>query len=1150
MRFNRLDILRYGALTDRSLRFRPGAGLHVVYGPNEAGKSSALSAISDLLFGFPEKSDYTFRHDSASLRVGAEILSRDGGTLNFRRRKGRKNTLLAATEAEEPLSDDALAPFLGNLSRDVFQRAFGLDSDSLRAGGETMLKSGGEIGSLLFSAASGLNGLSDLRRSLEAEADSIYGQRKSKDRRFYQVLDAHDEARRAERDNELKAGDWKKLIAEQAEIEASIKTVQTARVDTKGTLDRLNRRLRLQPLLREIDLERDRLAAYAGLATLPAGFEEELATLLDRARQVAEAHQAAGAEVSRLKDEIATVHVDEELIASAPAILAVHADKGAYLKAREDIARVRAEVEDFETRLLHSARRLGFSRATDLEGAQPADADLVRLKELVGEGENLDRELKQLRKRIDEERDALRKLEADAAGGRLVDPKPWSDRLIALRPDLAELSAIENLTVRVKRAESDLAAAAARLDPPVRDVERLLSVNLPEIATLVSQQRVIEAARLESAQAAQKVAQLQQDVADVTAALAALEGGGQIVSREKIAEAREGRDALIGLLAEKPSAAAMDAARQAVTDADRLSDAALDDAERVLKHTQLVIRQRELDQKAAAARRAANEASIAAADAVTEFEDLFQVVPVSLATPERMIEWRRSLDGIFALSGTLADARDAIETLRLKEEALQPAMQALADAVGVAGGVLPLTSLARELERRLEELGTSWNERRTLERLQSSAREQLGRFEEQQAGLDERVEEWRQRFMLSLTRAGLGDDATTEMALAALDVWRTIPSIMSERDNRERRVRGMSRDMEHFEETVSGLCSRIAAELTSLPADVAAGQLNSRAIEAQTAEHRRATLLEGLARAELSSTRWSEEASSVDLALTRSAEQAAVEPAELHRLLADLRERREVETSLTQSRRRFAEQADGALEADIRTDLAEFDRIAAGIEIERLQAEDDRQVETLRTLGIAQANNERRRQELETGIGAERAVFQKRASEEEARELARRWVVLKLAADLLASSMETYREQQADPVMMRAGEVFSALTDGRFSRLVQLYDEADELRLAVERQAGEQVPLSGLSEGTGDQLYLALRLAFLEDYCSRNEPAPLILDDVFQTFDDERTAAGLKVLAAAGDRFQTILFTHQLSLVDAAEKELGDAVDVVRLERL
>jgi uncharacterized protein YhaN len=97
------------------------------------------------------------------------------------------------------------------------------------------------------------------------------------------------------------------------------------------------------------------------------------------------------------------------------------------------------------------------------------------------------------------------------------------------------------------------------------------------------------------------------------------------------------------------------------------------------------------------------------------------------------------------------------------------------------------------------------------------------------------------------------------------------------------------------------------------------------------------------------------------------------------------------------------------------------------------------------------------------------------------------------------------------------------------------------------RASGERVPLSGLSEGTGDQLYLALRLAFLEDYSSRNEPAPLVIDDIFQTFDDDRTRSGLRTLASTAQSFQTILFTHQSSVVDLARQELGEAVDVIGL---
>src|SRR3546814_8721396 len=118
-----------------------------------------------------------------------------------------------------------------------------------------MLKSGGEIGSLLFSAASGLTGLSELRKSLEAEADASYAPRRSKDRLFYQVLDTHEEARRAERDSELKSGDWKKLLAEQAALEAELAGVVTERQEMKRSLDRQATLLRLDPVVGEIDRE-------------------------------------------------------------------------------------------------------------------------------------------------------------------------------------------------------------------------------------------------------------------------------------------------------------------------------------------------------------------------------------------------------------------------------------------------------------------------------------------------------------------------------------------------------------------------------------------------------------------------------------------------------------------------------------------------------------------------------------------------------------------------------------------------------------------------------------------------------------------------------------------------------------------------------
>ena len=87
-----------------------------------------------------------------------------------------------------------------------------------------------------------------------------------------------------------------------------------------------------------------------------------------------------------------------------------------------------------------------------------------------------------------------------------------------------------------------------------------------------------------------------------------------------------------------------------------------------------------------------------------------------------------------------------------------------------------------------------------------------------------------------------------------------------------------------------------------------------------------------------------------------------------------------------------------------------------------------------------------------------------------------------------------------------------------------------------------------MSEGARDQLYFALRLAFLEDYAARSEAPPFIGDDLFASFDDSRVAAGLKALAAASATIQPILFTHHAHIVAIAERFLGARAQILRLD--
>ena len=79
-----------------------------------------------------------------------------------------------------------------------------------------------------------------------------------------------------------------------------------------------------------------------------------------------------------------------------------------------------------------------------------------------------------------------------------------------------------------------------------------------------------------------------------------------------------------------------------------------------------------------------------------------------------------------------------------------------------------------------------------------------------------------------------------------------------------------------------------------------------------------------------------------------------------------------------------------------------------------------------------------------------------------------------------------------------------------------------------------------MSDGTSDQLYLALRLAALDLRRASHPHMPLVLDDVLITSDDERAANILRALARFAEGGQVMIFTHHRHLVDVARTTLGE----------
>jgi uncharacterized protein YhaN len=127
-----------------------------------------------------------------------------------------------------------------------------------------------------------------------------------------------------------------------------------------------------------------------------------------------------------------------------------------------------------------------------------------------------------------------------------------------------------------------------------------------------------------------------------------------------------------------------------------------------------------------------------------------------------------------------------------------------------------------------------------------------------------------------------------------------------------------------------------------------------------------------------------------------------------------------------------------------------------------------------------------------------------------------------------------------------ASRIFARLTLGSFERLSVDF-ESEPPKLQGRRQSGESVGVDGLSDGTRDQLYLALRLAALDMHLAQSHAMPFIADDLFINYDDARSKAGLEALGELSMKTQVVVLTHHDHLLPAFRDIFGRDVNVVEL---
>jgi uncharacterized protein YhaN len=183
-------------------------------------------------------------------------------------------------------------------------------------------------------------------------------------------------------------------------------------------------------------------------------------------------------------------------------------------------------------------------------------------------------------------------------------------------------------------------------------------------------------------------------------------------------------------------------------------------------------------------------------------------------------------------------------------------------------------------------------------------------------------------------------------------------------------------------------------------------------------------------------------------------------------------------------------------------------------------------------------------------IGGSDAATQAEAQRQEAiaqmSDVAERYVKVFTAGRLLRWSIDRYRQEKQGPLLQRASTIFSTLTSGAFSKLIVDF-EREPMVLEGLRSDGKPVGISGMSDGTRDQLYLALRLAALEMHLEQAMPLPFIADDLFINYDDVRSKAGFEALKELSEQTQVIFLSHHDHLIPTVQEVFGKHVNVVFL---
>ena len=549
MRFLNLQLRAFGPFTGVTLDFsaKPSA-IQIVYGPNEAGKSTALRAVQGLLFGIPERTGDSFVHENQALRIGAAVERSTGDQLTFLRRKGRNNTLLDANE--DALSEDALRPFLHGINENLFASAFGLNHEILVKGGLDLAAGKGEIGEILFGAGLGLANLHEILTKLESDAEDIFKQR-GQVQSLNKALSDYKNAVKASRENTLPSEEFLKLEDSLTRARSDAEAIRVALEEKFSYRNRLNRIQKSIPLIAQLRIDTEERQSLGEVPPLSPGFIERRINAQQERDSTTRASEALAEELQKLEALLAQLVIPDDILNQAPAITELYEHLSAYVKAESDCRALETESTQHQRDMQAVMHRL--PQSLRLASGEPPRLDVAIKQRLHGLGNRMGT-LEQAKKSAAQaQAQATRQLEtlsSQLAG--LPEPRDTAElqRLVARVQRLGEIEArADQLRASIEKNRQRIATALKQLAPawtgpldafeslpvPLREtVERYETDFMDRRTTLKDSQR-------DAAQNRTSLKKLKEE-------LNALRQSGPVPSESELEHARGKRSTLWGLI--------------------------------------------------------------------------------------------------------------------------------------------------------------------------------------------------------------------------------------------------------------------------------------------------------------------------------------------------------------------------------------------------------------------------------------------------------------------------------------------------------------------------------------------------------------------------------------------------------------------------